>query len=105
VRELYRHRPALGDADSFGERIVRIAVALFDGAEELDWAGPWEVLAMWAKAWPEDKVEVFTVAESLGPITCAKGLRAYGGRSHHCRRRMFAPMRSVPISPAAVMSA
>src|SRR4029077_14710237 len=24
-------------------------VALFEGAEELDWAGPWEVLAAWLK--------------------------------------------------------
>jgi len=28
---------------------VRVAVVLFDGAEELDWAGPWEVLAAWAQ--------------------------------------------------------
>jgi putative intracellular protease/amidase len=27
---------------------MRIAIALFDGAEELDWAGPWEVLSSWA---------------------------------------------------------
>jgi transcriptional regulator GlxA family with amidase domain len=54
---------------------MRIGVALFDQAEELDWAGPLEVLAMWAKGWPEDHVEVFTVAESPAPITCAKDLR------------------------------
>jgi transcriptional regulator GlxA family with amidase domain len=54
---------------------LRIAVALFDGAEELDWAGPWEVLSAWAHQWPDDGVEVFTVAESTGPVTCAKGLR------------------------------
>jgi transcriptional regulator GlxA family with amidase domain len=54
---------------------VRIAVALFDGAEELDWAGPWEVLAAWAQGWPDDGVEVFTVARDAGPVTCAKGLR------------------------------
>jgi transcriptional regulator GlxA family with amidase domain len=54
---------------------MRIAVVLFDGAEELDWAGPWEVLAAWARQWPEDGVEVYTVAESLELVTCAKGLR------------------------------
>ena len=54
---------------------MRIAIVLFDGAEELDWAGPWEVLAAWSRMWPEDDVEVFTVADSLDPITCAKGLR------------------------------
>jgi transcriptional regulator GlxA family with amidase domain len=54
---------------------MRIAIVLFDGAEELDWAGPWEVLAAWAKQWPDDGVEVYTVADSAEPITCAKGLR------------------------------
>lgn len=54
---------------------MRIAVCLFDGAEELDWAGPWEVLAAWAKGWPDDDVEVFTLARKDGPVTCAKGLR------------------------------
>jgi transcriptional regulator GlxA family with amidase domain len=53
----------------------RIGILLFDGAEELDWAGPWEVLAAWAKQWPDDGIEVFTVAESDEPISCAKGLR------------------------------
>ena len=55
--------------------MTRIAIALFDGAEELDWAGPWEVLAAWAQQWPGDDVEVFTVAERAGEVTCAKGLR------------------------------
>jgi transcriptional regulator GlxA family with amidase domain len=54
---------------------MRIAVALFEGAEELDWAGPWEVLAAWSKQWPADGVEVFTVADTTEPIECAKGLR------------------------------
>ena len=54
---------------------LRIGIALFDGAEELDWAGPWEVLASWARHWPDDGVEVFTVARAEGPVTCAKGLR------------------------------
>jgi len=54
---------------------MRIAIALFDGAEELDWAGPWEVLASWALHWPDDGVEVVTVAETTDPVRCAKGLR------------------------------
>jgi transcriptional regulator GlxA family with amidase domain len=54
---------------------MTIGVALFDGAEELDWAGPWEVLAAWAQQWPDDGVRVFTLARSDGPVTCAKGLR------------------------------
>ena len=52
-----------------------VGVALFDGAEELDWAGPWEVLAAWAQQWPDDGVRVFTLAHSADVVTCAKGLR------------------------------
>jgi transcriptional regulator GlxA family with amidase domain len=55
--------------------VTAIAIALFDGAEELDWAGPWEVLAAWSEQWPDDGVEVFTLARSSDPVTCAKGLR------------------------------
>jgi transcriptional regulator GlxA family with amidase domain len=54
---------------------VNIGVALFEGAEELDWAGPWEVLSAWSSGWPDDGVEVFTVADDDGPVRCAKGLR------------------------------
>ena len=54
---------------------LNIAIVLFDGAEELDWAGPWEVLAAWSRMWPDDGVTVYTVADSLDPVTCAKGLR------------------------------
>jgi transcriptional regulator GlxA family with amidase domain len=54
---------------------MRIAIALFEDAEELDWAGPWEVLAAWARHWPDDGVEIVTVADTREPITCAKGLR------------------------------
>ena len=52
-----------------------VGVALFEGAEELDWAGPWEVLAAWAEQWPDDGVRVLTIAREEGPVTCAKGLR------------------------------
>jgi transcriptional regulator GlxA family with amidase domain len=54
---------------------LNIAIVLFEGAEELDWAGPWEVLAAWSRMWPDDGVTVYTVADSLEPIVCAKGLR------------------------------
>lgn len=55
--------------------MTRIGIALFDGAEELDWAGPWEVLAAWSTQWSDDDVEVFTIACEQREITCAKGLR------------------------------
>ncbi len=47
---------------------------LFEGVEELDFAGPWEVLAAWSKEWPDDGIDVFTIAEHAGAIRCAKGL-------------------------------
>jgi transcriptional regulator GlxA family with amidase domain len=57
---------------------MRIAVLLFEGVEELDWAGPWEVLTMWAAIARRDGSglhEVLTVADDEGPVTCAKGAR------------------------------
>ena len=53
---------------------LRIGIAVFDDAEELDVVGPWEVLAFWAHFWP-DEATVFTVAQEDGPVKCAKGLR------------------------------
>lgn len=53
---------------------MRIGIFVFDGAEELDWVGPWEILRIWQRYWDDD-VEVFTVAPHGGAITCAKGLR------------------------------
>ena len=55
--------------------MTRIGIALFDGAEELDWAGPWEVLAAWSQQWPDDQVEVLTLARAHELVTCAKGLK------------------------------
>jgi transcriptional regulator GlxA family with amidase domain len=52
-----------------------VAVALFDGVEELDWVGPWEVLATWSRGWPGDGASVFTVADHEGVVHCAKGAR------------------------------
>jgi transcriptional regulator GlxA family with amidase domain len=63
------------------DRPIRIAVALFPDAEELDFAGPWEVLSYWARNWPDDGIEVFTVADSLEPVRCAKGLRVLPDRT------------------------
>ena len=52
-----------------------IAIALFPGVEELDWVGPWEVLAGWAGNWPDDGVSIFTVADTTDVIRCARGAR------------------------------
>jgi transcriptional regulator GlxA family with amidase domain len=48
-----------------------IGILVFDGVEELDFAGPWEVLTVARK----DGDQILTIAGSDAPITCAKGLR------------------------------
>lgn len=48
---------------------------LFEGVEELDFAGPWEVLSAWSQLSPEDGVEVVTVADDSALVNCAKGLK------------------------------
>ena len=55
--------------------MTAIGVYLFDGAEELDFAGPWEVLGTWSVGFPDDGVTLFTVAREAGMVTSAKGLR------------------------------
>ncbi len=52
---------------------MNFGILVFDGVEELDFVGPWEMLAMWRKvdAGPEP---CLIVGESGAPVTCAKGL-------------------------------
>jgi transcriptional regulator GlxA family with amidase domain len=61
-------------------RVVRIAIAVFEGAEELDFVGPWEVLGAWRFLYP-DEVDVFLVADTTDPVTCAKGMRVLPDRT------------------------
>ena len=53
---------------------VKIGILIFDGAEELDFVGPWEVFTM-AKSLKPDGCEVTLVAERDAPVRCAKGMR------------------------------
>ena len=53
---------------------MRIAIVVFDGAEELDFAGPWEVLAYWARE-PAVDAEVLLLADSQDPVRAAKDMR------------------------------
>ncbi|AXH35472.1 DJ-1/PfpI family protein [Humibacter sp. BT305] len=55
--------------------VKTIGILLFDDVEELDAVGPWEVLAYWTRTFPEDGYEVRMLADTLDPVTCAKGLR------------------------------
>ena len=57
---------------------LEVGIVLFDDAEELDWAGPWEVLCALSAV---GEANVFTVAESAGPVRCAKGLRVLPDRT------------------------
>jgi transcriptional regulator GlxA family with amidase domain len=51
-----------------------IGILLFDGVEELDAVGPWEVLAFWIRSFPEDGYDITTLSHSGGSSRCAKGL-------------------------------
>jgi transcriptional regulator GlxA family with amidase domain len=53
---------------------IKIGVVVFDDAEELDFAGPWEVFTMASNIQPKAH-EVMLVAESNKPVRCAKGMR------------------------------
>jgi transcriptional regulator GlxA family with amidase domain len=57
-----------------------VAIALFAGVEELDFAGPWEVLSAWRFLYPDD-VEICLVSDSTEPVTCAKGMRVLPDRT------------------------
>jgi transcriptional regulator GlxA family with amidase domain len=55
---------------------MNIGIFIFDGAQELDFTGPWEVLNGWAReAQGEPEISVFTVARTREPIRCSNGLR------------------------------
>jgi transcriptional regulator GlxA family with amidase domain len=62
---------------------MRIAIAVFDDAEELDFAGPWEVLSYWARSVAPAGWDVVTVAPSLEPVRAAKGLRVLPDHTLH----------------------
>jgi transcriptional regulator GlxA family with amidase domain len=51
-----------------------ISIALWDGVEELDFAGPYEVLTAWARE-SERPISVRTVAQTSDVVTCAHGLK------------------------------
>ncbi|MSP42243.1 MAG: DJ-1/PfpI family protein [Alphaproteobacteria bacterium] len=63
-----------------------IGILIFDGAEELDFADPWEVFTMSNEVrnqltdlTPKDRV--LTVSQHGGMITCAKGMRVSADHS------------------------
>lgn len=52
---------------------VTIGILLFDGVEELDFVGPWEVFTMVRHLDPGGRV--VTIAATDAPVRCAKGMR------------------------------
>lgn len=52
----------------------RIAIAIWDGVEELDLAGPYEVLTAWARS-SERTISVDTYAADGAMVTCSHGLK------------------------------
>jgi transcriptional regulator GlxA family with amidase domain len=54
--------------------VTTIGMLLFDGVEELDFVGPWEVFTM-LHACVAGEGRVVTVSERGGSVRCAKGLR------------------------------
>jgi transcriptional regulator GlxA family with amidase domain len=51
-----------------------IGIVLFDGVEELDAVGPWEVLAAWTRQHPDDGYDVTCLSRDGGMVDAAKGL-------------------------------
>jgi transcriptional regulator GlxA family with amidase domain len=56
------------------ERRRQIGILLFDGVEELDAVGPWEVLSAWTQLHPGDGWDVFCVSPDGRPVHSAKTL-------------------------------
>ena len=57
-----------------------IAIVLYDVAEELDFAGPWEIFTFAANL-DSETCQVFTVSERGGEVRSAKGLRVLADHS------------------------
>lgn len=74
-----------------------IGLFLFDGVEELDAVGPWEVLAHWTQHHPEDGWDATTVSTDGKPVVGAKRLTL---GAHHSRHD--APAWDVLIHPGGI---
>ena len=52
----------------------QLGILLFDGVEELDAVGPWEVLSTWTQQHPEDGWDSFCLSPDGRPVRSAKTL-------------------------------
>ena len=62
------------------EAAKQIGVLLFPDVEELDAIGPYEVLSLWSRTFPEDGYAVSCLSRSGGLVQCANGLVV---QAHH----------------------
>ncbi len=60
--------------DAGAERRRQIGILLFDGVEELDAVGPWEVLSTWTQQHPDDGWDAFFLSRDGRPVRAAKTL-------------------------------
>jgi transcriptional regulator GlxA family with amidase domain len=75
----YRHTDCM-TSSSATSHPRHIGILLFDGVEELDAVGPWEILATWTRSHPEDGWAVSCISPDGRPVTASKGL-ALGAHS------------------------
>ena len=66
------HRDTVNVEDSSTQR--HIGILLFDGVEELDAVGPWEVLAYWTRHHPEDGWSITCLSAGGADVIGAKNL-------------------------------
>lgn len=52
---------------------MNVGILVFNGVEELDFLGPWEMLTMWREV-ADGPSGCHLVAQDLAPVRCAKGL-------------------------------
>ena len=62
------------DARTARRQRRQIGLLLFDGVEELDAVGPWEVLSHWTQQHPEDGWDAFCLSADGAPVVGAKTL-------------------------------
>ncbi|MCK5587610.1 MAG: DJ-1/PfpI family protein, partial [Candidatus Lokiarchaeota archaeon] len=55
--------------------LINIGIIIFDGAEELDFVGPYEVFSILNMLDDEKRVNVFTIAEKKELVRCANNLK------------------------------
>jgi len=52
---------------------MKFGILIFDGVEELDFVGPWELLKLWSSL-ADGPEECLIVSEQSRPVDCAKGM-------------------------------